>query len=116
MLSVVLLQTRQTFTWLKGANCSGGANTLLIDMQADVQPRWVRMLLKGRLLQLKLPCEVCPNMSQAQRSKASGRLVLSMPRANPEASLDITAMRPKQTGVVHSLYNQLSFNPLIHLE
>lgn len=56
------------------------------------------MLLKGRLLQLKLPCHVCPNLSEARRSKASGRLVLVMPRANPESSLDITAIRPKQEG------------------
>lgn len=71
---------------------------VLSELQADVQPRWVRMLLKGRLLQLKLPCEVCPNLAQAQRSKASGRLVLSLPRANPDAALDITAMRPKAKG------------------
>lgn len=77
-----------------------------IALQADVQTQWVRMLLKGRLLQLKLPCEVCPNLSEAKRSKATGRLLLVMPRANPEAPLDITAMRPKPEGTLRGPHSK----------
>jgi hypothetical protein len=65
-------------------------------VQADVQPRWARLLVKGRLLQLKLPCEVSPDHSNAQRSKASGRLVLTMPKLNPgDKSLDLACLRAR---------------------
>ena len=50
-------------------------------IEADVQPTLVRLLIKGRLLQLVLPAEVRPDASTAQRSRASGRLVLTMPKA-----------------------------------
>lgn len=64
--------------------------------QADVQPRWARLLVKGRLLQLKLPCEVSPDESDAQRSKASGRLVLTMPKLNPgDKTLDLACVRAR---------------------
>ncbi|GBF99762.1 hypothetical protein Rsub_12390 [Raphidocelis subcapitata] len=48
-------------------------------MRADVQPRYARLLVKGRLLQLVLPAEVRPDASIAQRSKTTGALVLRMP-------------------------------------
>lgn len=38
-------------------------------IKADVQPLFVRLLIKGRLLQLTLPEEVRPDESSAQRSK-----------------------------------------------
>ena len=64
-------------------------------LQADVQPRWARLLIKGRLLQLRLPCDVKPDESAAQRSKASGRLVLTMPKQTPgDAELDLACLRP----------------------
>eukprot|EP00892_Ulva_mutabilis_P006702 jgi/Ulvmu1/4403/UM002_0128.1 len=67
-------------------------------VQADVQPRWVRLLIKGRLLQLRLPCEVHADRSHAKRSKATGTLVMTMPRTDPASRhLDVTCMRPKQT-------------------
>jgi len=50
----------------------------LVDV--DVQPKWVRMLCKGRLLQLELSEEVNPDMSNAQRSKTTGHLVVTMPK------------------------------------
>jgi hypothetical protein len=53
-------------------------------MQADVQPRWARLLVKGRLLQLQLPCEVKPDSSMAQRSKITGSLTITMPKEKPE--------------------------------
>lgn len=51
--------------------------------QADVQPGYVRLLIKGKLLQLVLPVEVCPDRSLAQRSKLTGHLVLTMPKMDP---------------------------------
>ena len=50
-------------------------------IEADVQPTHVRLLIKGRLLQLALPAEVQPDACTAQRSRASGRLMLTMPKA-----------------------------------
>lgn len=41
-------------------------------IQADIQPGYVRLLIKGKLLQLLLPVEVRPDASTAQRSLASG--------------------------------------------
>ena len=50
-------------------------------IQADVQPGSVRLLIKGRLLQLALPDDVSPDASTARRSQATGRLVVTMPKA-----------------------------------
>jgi hypothetical protein len=50
----------------------------LVDV--DVQPKLVRMLCKGRLLQLELFEEVNPDKSNAQRSKTTGHLVITMPK------------------------------------
>jgi len=56
----------------------------LVDV--DVQPKLVRMLCKGRLLQLELFEEVNPDKSNAQRSKTTGHLVITMPKVRPHAS------------------------------
>mmetsp|Transcript_40567 Transcript_40567/g.96385 ORF Transcript_40567/g.96385 Transcript_40567/m.96385 type:complete len:431 (+) Transcript_40567:83-1375(+) len=55
-------------------------------IKADVQPTYVRLLIKGRLLQLELGVEVCPDRSTATRSKATGSLLLTMPKADPRQS------------------------------
>ncbi|QDZ22055.1 hypothetical protein A3770_06p45730 [Chloropicon primus] len=51
-------------------------------IEADVQPTYVRLLIKGKLLQLTLAEEVSPDKSQAQRNKHTGHLVVTMPKAN----------------------------------
>jgi len=53
-------------------------DTSLTDV--DVQPSLVRMLCKGKLLQLALMEEVKVEESTAARSKASGNLVITMPK------------------------------------
>ncbi|GAB4823127.1 hypothetical protein N2152v2_010173 [Parachlorella kessleri] len=65
-------------------------------IQADVQPTFVRLLIKGRLLQLLLPQEVRPDSSTAQRSKTTGHLVITMPKEDPQdgATFDVTHTRP----------------------
>eukprot|EP00798_Chlamydomonas_sp_ICE-L_P007762 gene7762-947_t len=66
-------------------------------VKADVQPSYVRLLIKGRLLQLVLPCEVKPDASNAQRSNVSGNLQLTMPKENPrDKSIDLSHVRPAQ--------------------
>eukprot|EP00873_Tetraselmis_striata_P023990 jgi/Tetstr1/444254/TSEL_032147.t1 len=52
-------------------------------IKADVQPHFIRLLIKGKLLQLELGVEVCPDQSKATRSKATGALLVSMPKLDP---------------------------------
>lgn len=58
-------------------------DTSLVDV--DVQPYLVRCLIKGRLLQLRLPDEVQPGSSKAERSTVSGDLLVTMPKSSPLA-------------------------------
>ena len=67
-------------------------------IQADVQPTFVRLLIKGCLLQLVLPSEVRPDASWAQRSRASGRLVLTMPKAVGGERQGTHIVRPRCSG------------------
>jgi protein TilB len=52
----------------------------LIDL--DIQPNYVRVILKGKALQLALSEEVKPDSSTAQRSQTTGNLVIKMPKLN----------------------------------
>mmetsp|Transcript_29508 Transcript_29508/g.65337 ORF Transcript_29508/g.65337 Transcript_29508/m.65337 type:complete len:438 (+) Transcript_29508:154-1467(+) len=64
-------------------------------IKADVQPTFVRLLIKGRLLQLLLPCEVRPDAATAQRSTLTGTLQITMPKERPgEKLVDPAHMRP----------------------
>ncbi len=49
-------------------------------IHTDLQPGYVRLLVKGKLLQLLLPCEVRPDAATAQRNMTTGecRKVCSM--------------------------------------
>lgn len=49
----------------------------------DVNPDYVRVTIKGKILQLTLPCEVSVNESTARRNTTNGKLVVTMPRLNP---------------------------------
>jgi len=51
-------------------------------IEADVQPTYLRVLIKGKLLQLTLPEEISPDRSLAQRNKHTGHLVITMPKVN----------------------------------
>ncbi|XP_065212126.1 dynein axonemal assembly factor 11 isoform X2 [Planococcus citri] len=53
-------------------------DTSLLDV--DVQPWFVRVLIKGKVLQLVLPEEVHPDQSKAQRGISSKRLTITMPK------------------------------------
>ena len=50
-------------------------------MDVDVQTRLVRVLVKGKMLCLVLPEEVKPDAACARRSKTTGSLVVTMPKA-----------------------------------
>ena len=53
----------------------------LIDV--DVHPSYVSIVIKSKLLRLKLPEEVKANESKCQRSKMTGHLLVTMPKAKP---------------------------------
>ncbi|XP_060631870.2 dynein axonemal assembly factor 11 [Anolis sagrei] len=54
-------------------------DTSLLDV--DVQPTYVRVMIKGKPFQLVLPGEVKPDSSTAKRSQTTGHLVISLPKA-----------------------------------
>lgn len=54
-------------------------DTSLCDV--DVQPTYVRVTIKGKVLQLVLQDEVKPDSSTAKRSQITGHLVITMPKA-----------------------------------
>lgn len=53
-------------------------DTSLVDV--DVQPRYVRVTIKNKILQLVLPCEVATDKSLSQRNVVTGALLITMPR------------------------------------
>uniref|UniRef100_A0A8U8AN97 Leucine-rich repeat-containing protein 6 n=1 Tax=Geospiza parvula TaxID=87175 RepID=A0A8U8AN97_GEOPR len=53
-------------------------DTSLLD--GDVQPAYIRVLVKGKPFQLVLPEEVKPDSSSAKRSQTTGHLVVTMPK------------------------------------
>jgi protein TilB len=70
-------------------------------IKVDVQPAFVRLLIKGRLLQLILPCEVKSDAAIAQRSQATGKLQLTMPKLNEsEVLTDVAHIKPKPASSV----------------
>ncbi|XP_017821076.1 dynein axonemal assembly factor 11 isoform X3 [Callithrix jacchus] len=59
-------------------------DTSLIDV--DVQPTYVRVMIKGKPFQLVLPAEVRPDSSSAKRSQTTGHLVICMPKDAAQVS------------------------------
>ncbi|KAG5443336.1 Protein tilB [Clonorchis sinensis] len=55
-------------------------DTSMVD--CDVQPTYVRVTMKGKILQLALPEEVKPDKSHAKRSQTTGHLVVTMPKVD----------------------------------
>ena len=67
-------------------------DTSLLD--CDVQPKFVRVLVKGRLLQLTLEEEVAPDRSTAERNVHTGHLVVTMPKLTPTLVPEAGPSRP----------------------
>ncbi|KFQ35721.1 Protein tilB, partial [Mesitornis unicolor] len=79
-------------------------DTSLLDV--DVQPTYIRVLVKGKPFQLVLPEEVKPDSSSAKRSQTTGHLVVSVPKAKEI----ILAKQKVPTSVKHSDCNTLQKN------
>lgn len=52
-------------------------------LDVDVNPEYVRCVVKDKVTQLKLPAEVSPDRSKVQRSKTTGSLHITMPISDP---------------------------------
>ncbi|CAH1644818.1 unnamed protein product [Spodoptera littoralis] len=55
-------------------------DTNLVDV--DVQPNYVRVMIKNKIFQLHLPAEVDTTNSTAHRSQITGHLLVTMPKCN----------------------------------
>lgn len=51
-------------------------------IEVDVQPIYVKVVIKGKVFQFVLPEEVATDKSTAQRSQTTGHLVIKMPKVN----------------------------------
>ncbi|XP_014481083.1 PREDICTED: protein tilB [Dinoponera quadriceps] len=56
-------------------------DTSYIDV--DVNPTYVRVTIKGKILQLTIPCEISVEKSKVQRNTTTGSLVITMARLTP---------------------------------
>ncbi|XP_034947440.1 protein tilB homolog [Chelonus insularis] len=52
-------------------------------LEVDIQPSYIRVTIKGKILQLRLPCEVLTDKSFARRNVITGNLIITMPRLDP---------------------------------
>jgi protein TilB len=50
------------------------------NIDVDLNPTYVRLTIKGKVLQLSFPCEILVDDSQAKRSQTTGSLQLVMPK------------------------------------
>lgn len=58
-------------------------------MDVDVQPSYVRVAIKGKILQLTLSAEVAVDASAAVRNTTTGSLIITMPRVDKLASIGV---------------------------
>ncbi|XP_046822261.1 dynein axonemal assembly factor 11-like isoform X2 [Vespa crabro] len=70
-------------------------DTSYIDV--DIQPTYVRVTIKGKILQLTLPCEILVDKSSAKRNVTTGSLVITMPRLHPSMMLHGTSITSRTT-------------------
>lgn len=70
-------------------------------IEVDVQPIFVKVVIKGKVFQFVLSEEVATDKSTAQRSQTTGHLVISMPKANYKVAGKVKEVekieKPKKT-------------------
>ncbi|CAL8121864.1 unnamed protein product [Orchesella dallaii] len=76
-------------------------------IHADVQPFYVKVTMKGKIFQLVLPEEVKPDSSFAQRSQATGHLIVTMPKVY-DTSTVIWQGKDKQNSEIVDLTNRIN--------
>ncbi|XP_055966343.1 dynein axonemal assembly factor 11 [Sorex fumeus] len=96
-------------------------DTSLIDV--DVQPTYVRVMVKGKPFQLVLPAEVKPDSSSAKRSQTTGHLIVCMPKVGEVISRGQQASKSvksnldssrEQTNTRHRKIEKLEVDPSKH--
>ena len=68
-------------------------DTSLIDV--DVQPSYIRVVIKGKVFQLVLNDNVSPDSSTAQRSQTTGHLVVTMPKLSAKLCNQLNTSKKK---------------------
>uniref|UniRef100_A0A8C5NQU1 Leucine-rich repeat-containing protein 6 n=1 Tax=Junco hyemalis TaxID=40217 RepID=A0A8C5NQU1_JUNHY len=84
-------------------------DTSLLDV--DVQPTYVRVLVKGKPFQLVLPEEVKPDSSCAKRSQTTGHLVVTMPKQKVSASIKHSDCNTQQKATRSGQVEKLEVDP-----
>lgn len=74
-------------------------------LDVDVNPQYVRCVVKDKVTQLKLPSEVRPDASQVQRSRTTGCLRIEMPLVDPRPSRVSTAAPQAELEPLHPMRN-----------
>ena len=68
-------------------NTSRHLDTSYLDV--DVQPYYIRVSIKGKILQLTLPSEVSTEKSFVRRNTTTGHLIITMPRLNSSKTISV---------------------------
>nr|XP_020043628.1 protein tilB homolog isoform X2 [Castor canadensis] len=71
-------------------------------IEVDVQPTYVRVMVKGKPFQLVLPAEVRPDSSSAKRSQTTGHLVICMPKVEEVITVGGRASKSVKTSLDNS--------------
>ncbi|XP_034251026.1 protein tilB homolog isoform X2 [Thrips palmi] len=66
-------------------------------IDANVEPSYVRVTIKGKIFQIVLPEAVHPDKSTAQRSQTTGHLVISMPMVKEVKCTDKSLSKTEKT-------------------
>uniref|UniRef100_A0A8D2J7R8 Leucine-rich repeat-containing protein 6 n=1 Tax=Varanus komodoensis TaxID=61221 RepID=A0A8D2J7R8_VARKO len=83
-------------------------DTSLLDV--DIQPTYIRVMVKGKPFQLVLPAEVKPDSSTARRSQTTGHLVISLPKAQEIIMASQKASTPPKPSDTKKLQRNLRGN------
>ncbi|XP_065663803.1 dynein axonemal assembly factor 11 isoform X1 [Hydra vulgaris] len=97
-ISFKLEDDEENAQYILDVGCYKHLDPSLIDI--DLQPSFVRITLKGKVFQLVFDEEVSPDRSSAKRSKVTGSLVLTLPKA--KALIRCKKKEPVMSSTVYS--------------
>lgn len=81
-------------------------DTSLIDV--DVQPNYVRVIIKKKIFQMALNDEICIEGSTSRRSETTGHLLIVMPKLNVKDAVSIVPNDKKCPNLKVKSLSQLS--------
>jgi protein TilB len=80
-------------------------------LEVEVHTDWVKITIKGKILQLRLDCPVVEHEAVCERSRSSGQLVITMLKASSKGKNVHTLAQERKRVNVHRA--QSSFNDLV---